>query len=233
MKDLLSTTRRVLVIDDNEAIHKDFRTILTRNKSGAELIDDEEILFGSAKQSIAETTFSVDCAFQGEEGYEKVLASVAAGTPYHLAFVDMRMPPGWDGVQTIQKLWEADSQLHVVICSAYSAYSWQEIAAKLGASDRLLILKKPFDELEVFQIANSQTAKWLVTQQASLKLSEMERLVRERTAELKQASLVGPFDRFAESRIAQRSPQPNCWKRRNAIRIGSSRCSSWISIDSR
>ncbi|HZK81792.1 MAG TPA: EAL domain-containing protein, partial [Humisphaera sp.] len=110
--------------------------------------------------------------------------------PYHLAFVDMRMPPGWDGVQTIAKLWEADPQLHVVICSAYSAYSWKEIAVKLGGSDRLLILKKPFDEFEVFQIANSQTAKWLVTQQARLKLSELEQLVEIRTAELKQTALV-------------------------------------------
>ena len=68
--------------------------------------------------------------------------------------------------------------LQVVICSAYSAYSWKEIADKLGTSDRLLILKKPFDELEVFQIANSQTAKWLVTQQAQLKLSELETACR-------------------------------------------------------
>jgi diguanylate cyclase (GGDEF)-like protein len=134
--------------------------------------------------------FEVDFACQGQEGYDKVVASVASGNPYHLAFVDMRMPPGWDGLQTIQKLWEADPQLQVVICSAYSAYSWKEISAKLGATDRLLILKKPFDDLEVFQIANSQTAKWHVTQQAKLKLNELEQLVQERTAELRQSALV-------------------------------------------
>ena len=107
-----------------------------------------------------------------------------------MAFVDMRMPPGWDGMQTIQKLWEVDSHLQVVICSAYSAYSWKEIAQKLGASDRLLILKKPFDEYEVFQIANSLTTKWHLTAQAGVKLSELERLVEVRTSELKQAALV-------------------------------------------
>jgi diguanylate cyclase (GGDEF)-like protein len=187
---LLQETRRVLVIDDNEAIHADFRTILTRGNSLDNLADDETTLFGDTRPSFPEPTFELDFANQGQAGYEKVLASLASGKPYHLAFVDMRMPPGWDGVQTIQKLWEADPQLHVVICSAYSAYSWKEIAAKLGASDRLLILKKPFDELEVFQIASSQTAKWLVTRQAQLKLGELEELVQARTAELKQTALV-------------------------------------------
>jgi diguanylate cyclase (GGDEF)-like protein len=183
-------TRRILVIDDNEAIHADFHTILTRGSAAANLADDEEALFGNATQQGPQVKFSLDFALQGEVGYQKVIEGVAKGQPYHLAFVDMRMPPGWDGVQTIQKLWEADPQLHVVICSAYSAYSWKEIAAKLGASDRLLILKKPFDHLEVFQIASSLTAKWLVTRQARLKLCELEQLVQARTAELKQSALV-------------------------------------------
>jgi diguanylate cyclase (GGDEF)-like protein len=187
---LLQEARRVLVIDDNEAIHADFRTILTRGGGSSSLADDEAAIFGSSKQSFPQAHFKLDFAFQGQEGYEKVLASVASGNPYHLAFVDMRMPPGWDGVQTIHKLWEADPRLHVVVCSAYSAYSWKEISAKLGATDRLLILKKPFDELEVFQIASSQTAKWLVTRQAQLKLGELEQLVHLRTAELKQSALV-------------------------------------------
>ena len=184
------TVRRVLVIDDNEAIHSDFKTILSRQTTAGDLNADEALLFGETKHASKDPRFTVDFAFQGQQGYEKVVASVAASAQYHLAFVDMRMPPGWDGVQTIQKLWEADPQLQVVICSAYSAYSWKEIAEKLDSSDRLLILKKPFDELEVFQIASSLTAKWLATRQAELKLSEMEGLVNVRTAELKHAALV-------------------------------------------
>ncbi|HWE01929.1 MAG TPA: EAL domain-containing protein [Tepidisphaeraceae bacterium] len=190
MNDVLKQTRRVLIIDDTAAIHADFRTILAEGGPSADLANDEHTLFGNLVAPTVDVTFEVDCALQGEEGYRKVQDAVAAGAPYQLAFVDMRMPPGWDGVQTIQKLWEADPLLHVVICSAYSAYSWKEIAVRLGGSDRLLILKKPFDEYEVFQIANSQTAKWLVTQQARLKLSQLEHLVELRTAELKQTALV-------------------------------------------
>ena len=74
--------------------------------------------------------------------------------------VDVRMPPGWDGIETTQKLWEVDPDLQVVICSAYSDYSWDEIIAKLGNSDRLLFLKKPFDAMEILQLANALTEKW-------------------------------------------------------------------------
>jgi diguanylate cyclase (GGDEF)-like protein len=187
---ILDQTRRVIVIDDNESIHTDFRTILNGVAGPKGLADDELALFGNARAAARQVKFEIDSALQGAEGYEKVRAAVEAQKPYHLAFVDMQMPPGWDGIQTIRKLWEVDPNLHVVICSAYSSYSWKEIAEKLQGSDRLLILKKPFDESEVYQIACSQTAKWFVTQQAKLKLSELEELVEIRTAELKRSALV-------------------------------------------
>ena len=188
--DALGQPRRVLVIDDTAAIHDDFRTILASAPRDAALDDDEAALFGHARPAAPLATFAVDSALQGEAGYHMVTAAVAAGRPYHLAFVDMRMPPGWDGVQTIQKLWEADPNLHVVVCSAYSAYSWDEVVRQLGATDRLLVLKKPFDSFEVFQIANSLTAKWIVTEQARLKMCDLEQLCAARTAELKVAALV-------------------------------------------
>jgi diguanylate cyclase (GGDEF)-like protein len=186
----LEQTRRVIAIDDNESIHDDFRTILNGVAAREGLADDEQALFGNARRSGQKIKFEIDSALQGADGYEKVRAAAASGKPYHLAFVDMQMPPGWDGIQTIKKLWEVDSNIHVVICSAYSSYSWKEIAEKLQGSDRLLILKKPFDESEVYQIACSQTAKWFVTQQAKLKMCELEELVEVRTAELKRSALV-------------------------------------------
>jgi diguanylate cyclase (GGDEF)-like protein len=182
---------RILVIDDNEEIHCDFKKVLVSGDSSADLTSDEETLFGeSARSSRKKLSFQVDCANQGEEGYNKVIAALAAGEPYQLAFVDMRMPPGWDGVQTIQKLWEVDPRLQVVICSAYSEYSFERIVENLGATDRLLILKKPFDSLEVSQVATALIAKWHATSRADLKLSEVENLVKLRTAEIKQMALV-------------------------------------------
>jgi len=86
-----------------------------------------------------------------------------------MAFVDIRMPPGLDGVETIERLWQEDPALQIVLCTAYSDYSWAEVLARLDVRDRLLILKKPFDAVEVYQLASTLTMKWEMTRQAALK----------------------------------------------------------------
>ena len=182
--------RRILVIDDNDAIHGDFKKTLTGAALGgaqpSRLAGAKAALFGQAPAPAAEPVmqFEIDSALQGREGLEKLQAAVRENRPYLVAFVDMRMPPGWDGVQTIQKLWEVDPDLQVVICTAYSDYSWEEISAKLGLTDRLLILKKPFDPVEVSQLATALSEKWMLRRAARLKMEEMERMVEQRTREL-------------------------------------------------
>jgi len=153
--------RRVLLIDDHESIHEDFRRILTARREDRSLAQDEAALFGEAVGGEPGVpVFELDSAFQGEEAAAKVKAAVSAGRPYAVAFVDVRMPPGWDGIETIQRIWEIQPDLEIVICTAYSDYSWGEIVEKLGRSDRLLILKKPFDSIEVQQAALTLTTKW-------------------------------------------------------------------------
>src|ERR1051326_4348231 len=98
------------------------------------------------------------------------------------------MGPGLDGIQTTAKLWEIYPDLQVVVCTAYSDYSWEEMVQKLGHSDRLVILKKPFDNIEVLQLANALTEKWHLYQQAKCKLEDLERMVRERTTALQTAN---------------------------------------------
>lgn len=186
--------RRILVVDDNDTIHGDFRKTLCRRGVSRGLEEDEAAIFGGAAQPADarrsfQFDFEIDSAMQGQDGLARVEQALCEGRPYHLAFVDMRMPPGWDGVQTIERLWAADPDLQIVICTAYSDYSWDQIAERLGPGDRLLILKKPFDEAEVSQLAVAMTEKWRVTRQARLKLGEMEALVAARTAELKSAAL--------------------------------------------
>src|SRR5437016_6107206 len=114
---------------------------------------------------------------------------MGAGRPYAMAFVDVRMGPGWDGIETTAKLWEADPDLQVVICTAHSDYSWDGMVAKLGHSDRLVILKKPFDNVEVQQLANALTQKWRLLQQAKVKLEDLEKLVGARTEQLQTANV--------------------------------------------
>ncbi len=183
------TNRRILVIDDNSAIHEDFRKIFIQPKQRFDNFEeDEEALFGAAIPQFQLPKFEVDSAFQGQEGLDLIEKSLRDNQPYAMAFVDVRMPPGWDGVETTAKIWQKYPDLQVVICTAYSDYSWEEMLKKLGYSDRLVILKKPFDTIEALQLAISLTEKWRLFQQAKLRLDDLEQMVSERTKALETAN---------------------------------------------
>ncbi len=176
---------RILVIDDNSAIHDDFRKILGKPKATSKRMElSEALLFGeeTAKNMLPE--FEIVSAFQGQEGLNLIEKSLLENRPYAMAFVDVRMPPGWDGIETTAKIWEKYPDLQVVICTAYSDYSWEDMLKRLGYSDRLAILKKPFDNIEVLQMAILMTEKWRLFQQSKTRLDDLERLVQERTAAL-------------------------------------------------
>ena len=160
-----SKNRRILLVDDQESIHQDFNKILVVEDSEpkADMQNLRSAFFGESdvppNEPIA-ASFETESAFQGKEALERVIAAKERGEPFAMAFVDIRMPPGWDGVQTIQELWKADPDLGVVICTAYSDYSWSQTVEALGQSDKLLILKKPFDSVEIRQLAHALVEKW-------------------------------------------------------------------------
>src|SRR5262249_3224420 len=140
------------------------------------------------------------------QALEMVCRAIRDDQPYAMAFVDVRMPPGWDGIETVQHLWREYPELEVVICTAYSDYSWEEMVKEFGQSDRFLILKKPFDSVEVRQLAFALTGKWYLEKQALLKVSDLERMVAERTSELvdliqslKQAKIAAEIANRAKS----------------------------------
>ncbi|HTA30749.1 MAG TPA: PAS domain S-box protein, partial [Candidatus Cybelea sp.] len=180
-------TPRILVIDDNRAIHSDFRKILCPSSS-APLEVLEAALFGPEEAGVKPPVFEMDSAYQGQEGLALLEQSLKQGRPYWMAFVDVRMPPGWDGVETIAKLWEVAPELQVVICTAYSDYSWGSMTSRLQHRDRLVILKKPFDAMEVLQMASALTEKWRLLQQSKLKMEQLEILVADRTKVLCQTN---------------------------------------------
>jgi signal transduction histidine kinase/AmiR/NasT family two-component response regulator len=182
---------RILVIDDNRAIHDDFLKVLVKTASQDTGFDTATAsLFGEAPSSAQPQVpvFQIDSAFQGQEGLEMIEKSLQEEHPYAMAFVDVRMPPGWDGVETTAKIWQKYPDLQVVICTAYSDYSWENMLNVLGYSDRLVILKKPFDTIEVMQLAISMTEKWRLYQQARLRLADLEKMVHERTLQLENTN---------------------------------------------
>jgi diguanylate cyclase len=165
-----ATEYRVLIVDDLPAIHAEYRRCLQSESSNGELERLAAELLGSAtmadqrqpSEAVRPTAYCIESAHQGEEAVQLVRAAYGGGRPYALAFVDMRMPPGWDGLVTIEHLWAADPHLQVVLCTAYSDHSWSAIDQRLGNTDRMLVLKKPFDPIEVRQLAHALCAKWQV-----------------------------------------------------------------------
>jgi PAS domain S-box-containing protein len=174
-------------VDDNHAIHDDFRKILCPGKTGdTAFLAATNNLFaeeGTAKR-LPVVKFELDTASQGQEALEMVRKALMAGRPYAMAFMDVRMPPGWDGIETTARIWELDPALQVVICTAFSDYSLHDMLLRLGRSDRFVILKKPFDPIEAQQLANACTEKWFLLQELREAQAHLERRVIERTEEL-------------------------------------------------
>jgi len=181
---------RILVIDDNRAIHADFRKILGAPPTSDDGFEAAQAAFFGETTTKVESgpAFAIDSAFQGSEGVQMLRAALEEGRPYAMAFLDVRMPPGIDGIETADLLWKRDPDLQIAICTAYSDYSWHEAIAKLGHNDRLLILKKPFDSVEVRQIAHALTEKWALSRALGLRLANLEVNVAERTHELTVAN---------------------------------------------
>lgn len=182
---------RVLIVDDNAEIHQDIRRVLeTRKKDDEGLTDLEADIFDEEEDDTTSggTELELDSAYQGQEGLELVKKSLDEGRPYAMAFVDMRMPPGWDGLETVQHIWEVDSKIEVVICTAFSDNPWDEVISTIGHNDKLLILKKPFEMIEVQQMARALTTKWILSREVEERLDNLEVMVKVRTQDLESTN---------------------------------------------
>ena len=159
-------TYRILIVDDNPSIHEDFKKILF---SSMRMMDEErrmleDELFGSSEKDMGAKsnmiTYDIADAYQGEEAIKMVDLAEATGQQFSLVFMDVRMPPGIDGIQTIKRIWKKHPHIEVVICTAYSDYSWDQILEEFGRTDHLLFMKKPFDAVAVKQTTLALTTKW-------------------------------------------------------------------------
>ena len=227
--------RHILVVDDNKVIHDDFLKILQPQVEPDVVSRTRAALFGESSHVTRRDSYQVDCVDQGEAAVMLARRAREEGQSYAVAFVDMRMPPGWDGLETIERLWEEDTELQVVICTAISDRPWEEITERIGQNDKLLILQKPFNSIEVLQLATALCRKWDLAHEVAGQLDELNKQVDKRTAELQganerlthtnadlirivadlevaQAEILRQND--ALERLASRDPLTGCFNRR-------------------
>jgi signal transduction histidine kinase len=182
--------RKVLVIDDMESIRLDFAKILGEPTPPAGLAELEQSLFGTPERGAVAppVKFELGFASQGLEGLAQAADAAARARPFAMAFVDVRMPPGLDGIETIARLWELDPRLEIVICTAYSDYTWHQMLERLSRPGQFLVLGKPFDSTAVRQMALALTEKWNLARAAEWTRAELDRLVQEQTRALSEAN---------------------------------------------
>jgi len=209
--------RLILVIDDNPLVCEDFRKILQTTLRASSLAEARAAFFDETPQDDRHEGFEVDCAAQGQTGLAMVERAVQRGCPYAVAFVDMLMPPGWDGIETIDYLWRADPALEVVMCTAFTDLLWDRLTQQFGHTDKLLILRKPFDTIEVWQLASALTQKWHLAQQGKRQLASLQEMVEQHRQELQMVHerLQSAITQRQEAEAA-RAQQTRDWARSKA-----------------
>jgi PAS domain S-box-containing protein len=180
-------TVRILSVDDTPDMHELYQKILLSDASvpdpimGGEEVDDALI------SSHPLPKFELDCANQGQDALEMVVKAVHDERPYSVAFVDLRMPPGWDGIKTIEQFWKVDPALEVVICTAFIDCSADDLLRRLRRTDHVLLLKKPFDYIEVRLLAFALAEKWRLAREAKSNFANLDALIKARTMELERS----------------------------------------------
>jgi len=184
--------RRILIVDDNVSIHEDFTKILpTQLEDSADFDALAEDLFGPHQgldlpSHSPAIFYQLSHAYQGNEAFSMIERAEREGRPFALVFMDVRMPPGWDGIETIQRIWNRWPHLEIVICTAYSDYSWGKILKRIGQTDQLMFLRKPFDIISVKQMALALTKKWNLAAREREYVANLEKTISERTRSLNE-----------------------------------------------
>jgi signal transduction histidine kinase len=209
---------RTLIIDDDACIHEIFAGMLSRDLIQAPAASSDTLATPvEAFPHASFPLFEIDSAFSGEQGLACVQKALAEKRPYTMAFVDMRMRSGWDGIQTISHLWNECADLQIIICTAHADFSWRDIIQRFGHSDRLLMLKKPFEVMDVRQLAYALAEKWNLFNQAKSHLERLQKLVAERTAKLHETNLSLQLE-IAQHKKAQ-AEQRQAEQERNMMEI--------------
>lgn len=178
---------RILIVDDEQSILNAYRHVLAGNQgetaSPPRLDDLESKLFPESNKTFVFPSFDLCFCRQGHEAVETV--RTASGSPFAVAFIDIRMPPGRDGVWTASQIRALDPWVNIVIVTAFSDQNPAEINRAVQPADRLLYMQKPFHSHEIQQFALALSAKWQAERELSATNQQLDRLVQERTRELR------------------------------------------------
>lgn len=179
---------RILVVDDEEGVLDSYRSIfglVLESESDTRIQDLQAKLYGTAASPATAYTYHVTCRQQATDGLQAVRESLHNDQPFAMVFLDVRMPPGPDGVWAAEQIRSLDPLVNIVMVTAYSDIDPSEISARVQPLDKLLYIQKPFHTQEVQQFGAALGAKWIAEKRILHINRELSEKVDEQTADLR------------------------------------------------
>ena len=164
---------RVLVVDDQREIHQDFEEMLTPGVTGASTDDLAEAFASEVDESFL-PKFELLHARSGAEAYNMIKMAIETDNPIAVAYIDIRMPPGMDGIETTRRIRAIDKNIEIVLMTAYTDKSLGEIVREMDLLHKLLYIRKPFAREEIQQITLALAEKWNVESELGDKRRQLE-----------------------------------------------------------
>ena len=191
MKNIQHTySNRVLVVDDDQLIIDEYVRCLGEDfesdRSTTTLSDLEKVLFGEETDEQGGAKFKVHSRNQGEAAVEAVADAINAGNPYSIVFLDIRMPPGMDGIEAAKKIRLLDRNVNIVIVTGSASPEQENLGKVIPPADKVFFFKKPFHSVECRQLAAALCGKWHSDRALRNANEELEKRVEERTAALQK-----------------------------------------------
>ncbi len=182
--------KRILLIENNIGIHKDFTRAFLAQANDPLLDATKKMLFGKSTKEQptqkSEEEFLIHSAYRGREAIDMVRKAMLAGEAYSVVFMDVYLPHGMQVVETAKELWQIDPELQIVIFSAQLNYSWEQIAPQLKHSKNFLLLRRPLDPNELRQLARVLIRKKELIEQMRYQAENTEHLAAEHSIQIEK-----------------------------------------------
>jgi PAS domain S-box-containing protein len=183
---------KILVADDEQSILELYEQVLspegTHQMGYSEMEELEDDLFGKNISKKSEFVFELETCRQGDEAVKAVKRSLEENRPFAVAFLDVRMPPGPDGVWAAVQIRALDPNIEIVIVTGYSDVDPKNISYRVPPAHKLLYIQKPFHPQEIFQFASAFGSKWQMERKLRKYHKDLERQVEERTREIQKTN---------------------------------------------
>jgi DNA-binding NarL/FixJ family response regulator len=184
---------RILVVDDEEGVLESYKNIfglLQQSASDSRIEDLQAKLYGTGDGASPACLFSYDITYcqQAREALQAVRQAINENRPFAMAFLDVRMPPGPDGVWAAEQIRSLDGLVNIVMVTAYSDIDLAEIALRVRPLDKLLYIQKPFHTREIQQFGAALGAKWLAERRILNINQELEEKVDRQMVDLRRVN---------------------------------------------